>query len=158
MDVFFWTCSSCIIWPKHRLQRSHGGEMQMTDMSLSLCPYNYAQADVCIRVHRLVPPFDPGPQSFLLRPHWAANWIRRTENIDNRRDATPGTELPLNPFFTLCLSASPTSSLASNSHQKGEDVSKQCRPVLAAAGKTQRHNPRLWNQILRKGWCRIHHS
>lgn len=121
-------------------------------------PYDYAHADVSMRVHRIVPPFSLGPQS-LMRPHWAANWIRWTETIDNHQDATRGTELQLNrtikelTFLFFSLSVSPTSPLASNSHQKGEDFSKQCLPVLAAAGKTQRHYPRLWNQILRKGLC-----
>lgn len=57
----------------------------------------------------------------------------------------------LTRFFNL----SPTSSLASDRHQEGEDVPKQRFPVLATAGETQRHYPGLWNQILWKGWCRI---
>lgn len=58
----------------------------------------------------------------------------------------------LTRFFNL----SPTSSLASDRHQEGEDVPKQRFLVLATAGETQWHYPRLWNQILWKGWCRIY--
>lgn len=125
------------------------------------CQCDCAQASVCVRVHRLLPPADPRPWP-LMQPHWAANWIRLTGTIDNRQDAAAVTELPLNlavkeltlsfsPRVCLCVPPSP---LAGNSDQKGEDVSKQRLPVLAAARKTQRHHPRLWDQILRKGGCR----
>lgn len=58
----------------------------------------------------------------------------------------------LTRFFNL----SPTSSVASDRHQEGEDVPEQRFLVLATAGETQWHYPRLWNQILWKGWCRIY--
>lgn len=67
------------------------------------------------------------------------------------------TELSLNHKAPdlLFQSVFPTSSLASDRHQEGEDVAEQRFLVLATAGKTQWHYSRLWNQILWKGWCRI---
>lgn len=50
----------------------------------------------------------------------------------------------LTRFFNL----SPTSSFASDRHQEGEDVPEQRFLVLATAGETQWHYPRLRNQIL----------
>lgn len=51
----------------------------------------------------------------------------------------PSLNLSIKRFFNL----SPTSSLASDRHQEGEDVPKQRFPVLATAGETQRHYPGL---------------
>lgn len=51
----------------------------------------------------------------------------------------PSLNLSIKRFFNL----SPTSSLASDRHQEGEDVPKQRFPVLATAGATQRHYPGL---------------
>lgn len=90
-------------------------------------------------------------------PHQAANQIRLTGTTNRIQHCRLNFHWTSHwqDSFSACLCILP-SSLSSSRHQKGEDNSKQRLPVVAGARKTQRYHPRLRDQILRKGWCRMY--